>query len=206
MKDLTSRWRYYLFSPSFLLLKIIFDRIFFFLFYKSYYQRIFRLYGENVRWGRDSKYYCIPSSVRVSCPHLIEIADDVQIDEGTYLQCHDAGEGISIGHGVRINHGVHIQSFSKIIIEDFVLIAPSSVIVSGNHTQRDSQTPIMSLPYNKSGPIKIGRGCWLGHGAKIMGGVELGQSLIVAAGAVVTKSFTKSKLIGGVPAKEIKAW
>jgi acetyltransferase-like isoleucine patch superfamily enzyme len=56
-----------------------------------------------------------------------------------------------------------------------------------------------------SAPVKIGKYCWIGAGAKIMPGVELGDWTIVGAGAVVTKSFPQGHcLIAGVPAVHIK--
>ena len=42
-------------------------------------------------------------------------------------------------------------------------------------------------------------------GAKILPGVTVGENLIVAAGAVVTKSVPKNSVIAGVPAKIIKS-
>jgi len=54
-------------------------------------------------------------------------------------------------------------------------------------------------------PIKIGKNCWIGANAVILPGVELAEHTIVAAGAVVTKSFLEGDcVIGGVPAKVIK--
>lgn len=56
----------------------------------------------------------------------------------------------------------------------------------------------------KSAPIHIGNNVWIGSRATILKGVSLGDNCVVAAGAVVTKSFPAGTLIGGVPAKIIK--
>ena len=50
----------------------------------------------------------------------------------------------------------------------------------------------------------IGSNCWIGAKATILDGVHIGDGCIVAAGAVVTKSFPDNVIIGGVPAKIIK--
>jgi maltose O-acetyltransferase len=53
-------------------------------------------------------------------------------------------------------------------------------------------------------PVTIGDNCWIGGGAIINPGVSIGNNVVVASGAVVTKSFGDNVLIGGCPAKVIK--
>jgi maltose O-acetyltransferase len=49
-------------------------------------------------------------------------------------------------------------------------------------------------------PIRIGNGCWIGARCTILGGVEIGDGCIVAAGSVVTKTLPPNSLVAGVPA------
>lgn len=97
-----------------------------------------------------------------------------------------------------IMKGCYIQGKGGIRIGDYTQIAPNVVIVSANHDLYDSRKHI-------SAPVKIGKYCWVGAGAKIMPGVELGDWTIVGAGAVVTKSFVDGYcVIAGVPAVKVK--
>lgn len=97
-----------------------------------------------------------------------------------------------------VMHGCYIQGKGGIEIGDYTQIAPLVVIVSANHDLYDSRK-------HNTAPVKIGKYCWIGAGAKIMPGVELGDWTIVGAGSVVTKSFPEGHcVIGGVPATEIK--
>jgi acetyltransferase-like isoleucine patch superfamily enzyme len=97
-----------------------------------------------------------------------------------------------------IMNGCYIQGKGGISIGDYTQIAPNVIIVSANHDIYDTR-----LHIEKS--VTIGKYCWIGSGAKIMPGVELGDWTIVGAGAVVTKSFPAGYcVIGGVPAKGIK--
>lgn len=50
----------------------------------------------------------------------------------------------------------------------------------------------------------IGHNVWIGAGCIVLDGVTLGNNVIVAAGAVVTKSFGDDCIIGGVPARIIR--
>ena len=97
-----------------------------------------------------------------------------------------------------IMNGCYIQGRGGITIGDYTQIAPNVVMVSSNHDPYDSRNDSLA-------PIRIGKYCWLGAGAKIMPGVELGDWTIVGAGAVVTKSFSDGYcILGGVPATIIR--
>ena len=86
-------------------------------------------------------------------------------------------------------HGNYIQAINGIVIGNNVWIAPGVQIVSADHDLYE---------------IEIGDNCWLAANVVILPGVKLGNHVVVAAGAVVTKSFPDDCLIGGVPAKLIK--
>jgi maltose O-acetyltransferase len=53
-------------------------------------------------------------------------------------------------------------------------------------------------------PIRIGSDVWIGTDAVICPGVTIGNNVIIAAGAVVTKDIPSSCVVAGVPAKPIK--
>lgn len=185
------------------IVSLVWDRVSFYLYKKRYYKSIFLNYGENIRWGKHSLRLTIPKSIRIANPHKISIGNDCEFDEYVYLQSHHE-EGLFIGNGVRINAFTHIQAFSKVTIGDFVLVAPFSHINSGNHGIADHHSPIMHQGYHKSGIIKIGTGSWMGRNSHILGNVILGKNCVVAANAVVTKSFPDFSIVGGIPAKLLK--
>ena len=92
----------------------------------------------------------------------------------------------------------YIQGINKIYIGDDTIFAPGVKIISANHDKKDFHLHDKSVS-----PIRIGKNCWLGTNSVILPGVELGNNVIVAAGAVVTKSFPNDVTIAGVPAKII---
>ena len=53
--------------------------------------------------------------------------------------------------------------------------------------------------------IVLENNTWLGHGSIIMDGVTIREGSIVAAGAVVTKSFPAFSIVGGNPARLIRS-
>lgn len=54
-------------------------------------------------------------------------------------------------------------------------------------------------------PVTIGHDVWIGHGAIVLPGVSIGHGAVIAAGAVVTKDVAPYTIVGGVPAKLIRA-
>ena len=65
--------------------------------------------------------------------------------------------------------------------------------------------PIHRRPYDGTWrPVAIGHDCWIGSGARIMGGVSIGTGAVVAAGAVVTHDVPPYAIVAGVPAKVLR--
>ncbi|MDY5583427.1 MAG: DapH/DapD/GlmU-related protein [Candidatus Merdousia sp.] len=63
------------------------------------------------------------------------------------------------------------------------------------------------LPYDDIYEVKdvrIGENCWIGADVSIMPGVNIGEGVVIAACACVTKNIPPYSVIGGVPAKIIK--
>ena len=55
-----------------------------------------------------------------------------------------------------------------------------------------------------SKPVNIGDDVWIGGNVTILPGVNIGNNVIIAAGAVVTKDIPDNCVVGGVPARKIK--
>ena len=94
--------------------------------------------------------------------------------------------------------GCYLQGAGTIRFGDYVQLAPNVGILSVNHDLYDQRK------YNEA-PIVIGDYSWIGMNSIVTAGVTLGPRTIVAAGAVVTKSFPEGFcVLAGVPAKVVK--
>jgi phosphonate metabolism protein (transferase hexapeptide repeat family) len=58
--------------------------------------------------------------------------------------------------------------------------------------------------WRKSFPVHIGHDVWIGHGAIVLPGRNIGLGAVVAAGAIVTKDVPAYTIVGGNPARPIK--
>lgn len=113
----------------------------------------------------------------------------------------DYGFNISVGENFFSNFGTVMLDVCPIKIGDNCMFGPNVQLYTATHpldpTERNS-----GLEYGK--PITIGDNAWFGGGVIICPGVTLGDNVVVAAGAVVTKSFEDNVLLAGNPARIIK--
>ena len=123
---------------------------------------------------------------------------------GAELWVEDNQCTLIIGERTFVGHHSHLactEDGSRLIIGDDGMISSYVQIRTG-----DSHS-IVDLEGNRINPaesVEIGNHCWIGEGSKVMKGVRLEGDNVVSTGAIVTKSFDKNVLLGGIPAKVIK--
>lgn len=131
--------------------------------------------------------------------------------------------GFKIGKNVRICSSAKLIGSGKLIIGDNTWIGPNCIIAASSKVEIGDNVDIAPLVYIGTGThelfdqhkrrvagkgknldVKIGDGCWIGVRSTILPGVKISKMTMVAAGSLVNKEFDEFKLIGGIPAKEIK--
>lgn len=113
----------------------------------------------------------------------------------------DYGENIHVGESFYANFNCVILDAAKVTIGDNCMLAPHVGIYTATHPL-DPTERATGIEFAK--PITLGHNCWVGGNAVINPGVTLGNNVVVASGAVVTKSFGDNVVIGGNPATVIK--
>ncbi len=124
----------------------------------------------------------------------------------------EACSKISIGENVIIRPGSFLfadptSGGAGIIIEDNVLLGSGVHIYTNNHEFSNPNVPIIEQGYpptTEKNIVVIRTGSWIGAGAIVLPGVEIGQNSIIGAGSVVTKSVPPRVVFAGNPAKIIK--
>ncbi|MGX7112573.1 sugar O-acetyltransferase [Gemella cuniculi] len=113
----------------------------------------------------------------------------------------DNGKNIHVGKNFLANYNVTILDVAPVHIGDYVMIAPNVLITTVNHPESPSGR---RKHLGVAKPVKIGDDVWIGANVTILPGVKIGNNVIVAAGAVITKNIPDNVIVGGVPAKVIK--
>lgn len=128
--------------------------------------------------------------------------------------------GVVVGEGVRVNtqtsffwHNVaigkgtwigpacsfHSTAEAAIRLGANCDVAPGVRFVTGTHEIGGSER---RAGRGKSLPITVGDGCWVGTAAVILGGANIGNGTVVAAGALVLAGdYPSDSLLAGVPAR-----
>lgn len=114
----------------------------------------------------------------------------------------DNGKNIFIGNNFTGNFNLTILDIREVHIGDNVMIGPNTLITTVGHPL----TPMGRRQHlGIAKPIRIGNDVWIGGNVTILPGVSIGNNVVVAAGAVVTKDVPDNALVGGVLAKIIRA-
>lgn len=132
----------------------------------------------------------------------IIIKSRCMIGDGVVLA--SQGGYIEVGDHTTIHDYSIVYGFGGVVVGDDTRIAAACVIVSHEHIFSDPSKKIREVSCVGKN-IKIGKDCWIGAGARILGGVQIGDRAIVGAGAVVTQDVTKEVVVAGVPAKPISS-
>lgn len=104
---------------------------------------------------------------------------------------------IKIGNNVFVNSNLLAMARGGITIEDNVQIAANVQLITNNHDMYDRLVLLCK-------PVVIRKGAWIGAGATILPGVEVGKHAVVGAAAVVTKDVPDYAVVVGNPARVIK--
>jgi maltose O-acetyltransferase len=108
---------------------------------------------------------------------------------------------IEIGNYSEVGTNCVIQS--NTYIGDYVIMGPDVKIYTRNHGFSRIDVPMALQPVVEK-TVVIKNDVWIGANVIILPGVEIGNHVLIAAGAVVTKNVPDYAVVAGVPAKIIK--
>lgn len=113
----------------------------------------------------------------------------------------DYGYNIHVGENFYANFDCVILDVCEVRFGDNCMLGPGVHIYTASH-------PINPIERNKGPefgiPVTIGNNVWIGGRAVINPGVSIGDNVVVASGAVVTKDVPENTVVGGNPAIVIK--
>ncbi|RME99896.1 MAG: acyltransferase, partial [Bacteroidetes bacterium] len=178
--------------------------------------------SDKLQIGKNFRCDTFPD-INLTQNGKIKIGDDVLLRRKVELRAHQEAS-ISIGNKVRIDRGVRIlgANKAKIVLNSGVRIGLYSVLNGGDSIAIGKNTLISGFVYLQTSmhrfatkekiqdqgfdhaPVRLADDVWLGAHVVVMPGVSIENGSIVGSNAVVTQSVAAYKVVGGVPAKELK--
>ncbi len=119
------------------------------------------------------------------------------------LQAQLPPRGLVIGDRCVIGARACITAHESIVIEDDVWLGLDVFVSDASHGYTDPSTPI-GRQFGEHRPVRIGAGSWIGHGAMVLPGADIGRNVVVAAGSVVRGRVEDHAVVGGVPARVLR--
>jgi maltose O-acetyltransferase len=116
------------------------------------------------------------------------------------LRC-DYGYNFHVGENFYANFDCIFLDVCEIRIGDNCYIGPGVHIYTATHPLNPYKR-ITGIEYGK--PVNIGNNVWIGGRAIINPGVNIGDNVVVASGALVTRDVQDNVVVGGNPARIIK--
>lgn len=111
-------------------------------------------------------------------------------------------ERVTFGSHLFINANLMILGSGIVSIGDNTLIGPDVRLYTVNHPL---DVELRREGWERAFPITIEADVWLGGSVVVCPGVTIGRGSIVAAGSVVTKDVPPGVVVGGNPARTLRA-
>lgn len=151
--------------------------------------------GKNFLYSKYRKYHRVYDGIRIR-----EIAASYQEPLRVNQYQSFVTKHTHLGKNVNFN-GMKIYGEGKVIIGDNFHSGFGCSIITQNHNFKNNP---QAIPYDSTYILRdvvIGNNVWLGNNVTILPGADIGEGVIVQAGAVVSGTIEPLSIIGGNPAK-----
>ncbi|WP_147535478.1 sugar O-acetyltransferase [Bacillus marasmi] len=154
-------------------------------------RRLTRLYNQTLETDKDRRLELLKE--------LFGSTGNNIFIEPTF-RC-DYGYNIHVGENFYANYDCVLLDVCEIRIGENCLLAPGVHIYTATHPL-DAKERMTGA--ESGAKVTIGDNVWIGGRAVINPGIKIGNNVVIASGAVVTKDIPDGVLVGGNPAKIIK--
>lgn len=149
--------------------------------------------GSRVSW-----------SAKFRSPSRIELGRGVDIPDGCILHgggkywCDYRGH-VRMGREVKLGPYCILYGAGGIDIGDFVHLGPGAKIISqaGLH----GRSRLTASPEFILEPVSVGEGTWIGAGAIVLGGCQIGRCVTIAPNSVVSGVVPDFSVVAGNPGR-----
>jgi acetyltransferase-like isoleucine patch superfamily enzyme len=141
----------------------------------------------------------------------VSLGDEVIINRDCWIltlneKNHESSPKLIIKSHAGIGMGATISAASRILIDEYVLLARNVYISDHGHAYEEVDTPIMCQGISMVRPVSIGRHSWLGQNVSVLPGASIGVHCVIGANSVVLSDIPDYSVAVGSPARVVKMY
>jgi acetyltransferase-like isoleucine patch superfamily enzyme len=154
------------------------------------------------RWRTDGPvFFGSGLELQIARRGRIEFGRFVWLGHGTKIRCHEGL--VEIGPKTVLGQECTISAYGRVRIGEQCVIADRAMFIDFDHGVVEVERPIRKQGiYTRD--VVVGSNVWIGYGACILRGVQVGDNSIVGTNSVVTKDVPANAVVAGIPAKVIR--
>jgi acetyltransferase-like isoleucine patch superfamily enzyme len=123
------------------------------------------------------------------------------IGDGTKIRCHE-GEVIVEDKTV-MGQECTISAYRHVRIGEQCVIADRAMFIDFDHGTVEVERPTRVQGIYKR-DVDVGSNVWVGYGACVLRGAQVGDNSVIGTNSVVTKDVPANAVVGGVPARILR--
>lgn len=123
------------------------------------------------------------------------------IGDGSKIRVHE-GE-VSIGAKTVMGQECTISAYQRVSIGRECIVADRVMLIDFDHGVVEVERPIRLQGIYKR-DVCVAHNVWIGYGACILRGVNVGENSIIGTSTVVTRDVPPDAVVGGIPARVLR--
>jgi acetyltransferase-like isoleucine patch superfamily enzyme len=123
------------------------------------------------------------------------------IGHGSKIRVHEGKA--SIGAKTVMGQECTISAYQHVSIGRECIVADRVMLIDFDHGVIEVDRPIREQGIYKR-DVRVGHNVWIGYGACVLRGVEIGDNSVVGTSSVVTKDVASNAIVAGAPARVIR--
>jgi acetyltransferase-like isoleucine patch superfamily enzyme len=146
-------------------------------------------------------FVCPGAKLEIGRGAVLRVGRWAWIGHGCKIRVHE-GE-VSIGAKTVIGQECTISAYQHVSIGRECILADRVMLIDFDHGVVEVERPIRLQGIYKR-DVRVGHNVWMGYGACVLRGVEIGDNSVVGTSAVVTRSAPANAVLAGVPARVLR--
>ncbi len=170
------------------------------LYWRYLWRRLFTRAGW--RWQTDGPvFFGKRLEIEIGKRGTVRFGRFVWIGDGTKIRCHE-GE-VEIGAKTVIGQECTISAYRLVRIGEQCVIADRAMFIDFDHGVVEVERPIrLQGIYMRD--VAVGSNVWVGYGACVLRGVNVGDNAILGTSTVVTRDIPANAVVAGIPARILR--